>query len=96
MKTCLKVLPILLRHIYRKEILHFRKLHSVYQQIKFIRILPALSVSHHIFNPDHTVSIESRIALFLELEHKLHLVLTVLPAKVGKEIGRRSVAFIYI
>ena len=93
MKTCLQILPICLIHFNRQIILHTRKLHTVYQQIKFIRIIPSLSLLHNLLDPHYPISKETRISLLLELKHDFHLIRPCLPVKVCKDIRSGRIAF---
>ena len=57
------------------EIAQIRHLQSVHQQIEILGIVPGLRLFHHFLNADNLVGEETGIAVFLQPEHQLHLVL---------------------
>ena len=68
-------------------IVHFcAKFQTVHQKVCFLRKITGLGTLHHILNPHYPVSEKSRVALLLETEHKFHLVISILPVKVSKNI----------
>ena len=79
MKPCQKVF-----------IISLRRTDPVDEQIQLIRIIPLLSLLHHLLDPDNLPlgCKEPCISLFLELKHKFHLVITPAPTQIRKNIDR--------
>ena len=65
-----------------------RQFETVHKQVEFLRIITGLCLLHHLLDSHHPIGKKSRVSLLLQLKHKLHLVLSVLPSEISKQIYR--------
>ena len=66
-----------------------RKLYPVDEKVQPLREIPALRAPQHVVNIHYFELLRAEKAaesLPLQLQHQLHLILTTVPAKIGKEI----------